>query len=194
MKTTNNMKTPLTILLALAIVLPIAAQEQKPAVAQKESKTKIEAFEAKTGAVIIRGFSTIGSVRGRYSTSASVESREFIDASSAKKEYGIFITVMKGESDDTSYIDYDEIESLLKGIDYISKIESSVTKLDKFQADYKTRGDFTVSTYNDSSGKIQAAVKSGGYAGTLAYLSLDELAQFKSLIQQAKAKIDSIRQ
>jgi len=178
-------------------VLPIAAQEQKPAVAQKEPKTKIEAFEAKTGAVIIRGFSTVGSVRGLYSTSASVQSREFTDASSGKKEYGIFITVKESsryEREDSSYIDYDEIESLMKGIDYISKIESSVTKLDRFQADYTTRGDFTISTFSDSSGKIQAALKSGRYAGASAYLSLDDLAQFKSLIQQAKAKIDSIRQ
>ncbi len=190
------MKTPLTILFALTIAMPIAAQEQKPEL-KKELKTKIEAFEAKTGAVVIRGYSEIGSVRGLHSTSASVESREFTDASSGRKEYGIFITVTRTanyEREDSSYIDYDEIESLMKGIDYISKIERSVTKLDSFQADYTTRGDFTVSAYSDNAGKIQALLKSGRHPGESAYISLAELTQFKSLLQQAKAKIDSIRQ
>ena len=193
----------LLILLASAITLPTVAQEQKPAVPAKEQKTKIAAFEAKKGAVIIRGSSEIGRVRDTngirhldgsvfYRTLVSVESREFTDASSGKKEYGVLLKI---KETDSSYLDYDEIDSLLKGIDYIAKIEKGITKLESFQADYKTRDDFTVSTFNDNSGTIRAAVDIGRYSKTPAViLTLDQLAQLRNLVQQAKEKLDSVRQ
>jgi hypothetical protein len=193
------MKIHLAILLALAITFPLVAQEQKPA-ASKEPKTKIEVFEAKAGATIIRGFSTIGGIGPQYpgnefEKSAWVEIRELIDASSGKSEYGIYITIKNGsERESSSYIDYDEIDSLIKGIDYVAKIEKSITKLDTFQADYTTRGDFIVSSFNDSNGNKLASLRSGYFASVSDNpLTMDQLAQFKLLIQQAKAKLDSIQ-
>ena len=183
-------------MLICAIASQALAQNQKTDSASKEPKTKLEAFEARTGAVIIRGFATIGSVAGRFSTSATVECKEFTDASSGKKEYGITITVKKSSDyghEHVSYIDYDEIDSLIKGIDYITKIDKTVTKLDLFQADYRTKGQLTVSTFSDDAGKVQAAVESGLYGSVSAYFSLDQLAEFKNLIQKAKDKLDSIQ-
>ena len=138
----------------------------------------------------------MGLVRGQYGTSAEVECKEFTDAISGKKEYGISITVKETsrlERKSSSYIDYDEIDSLLKGIDYIAKIEKSITKLSYFQANYSTKGELQVSTYSDSGGKVQASVASGRFGSVGTFLSLDELAEFKRLIQEAKSKLDSIR-
>jgi len=194
---TKSMKTLLSLVLIGVVASNALAQNLKDSVPKEEPKTKLEAFQAKTGAVIIRGFSTIGSIEGRFSTSAQVECKEFTDASSGKKEYGVTITVTDRSSDykreNTSYIDYDEIDSLLKGIDYIAKIDKNATKLDLFQADYRTKGDLMVSTFDDSDGKVQAAIQSGVYGSVSTYLSLDDLAVFKGLIQKAKGKLDSIR-
>jgi hypothetical protein len=189
------MKTLLAITMVSAIALVSVGQEQKTA-APIEPKTKLEAFEARTGAVIIRGFSTVGTIRGRYETSVEIECKEFTDASSGKREFGVSIEVKQAgriERKDRAYIDYDEIDSLVKGIEYISKIEKSVTKLDQFQADYKTKGELRVSTFSDDSGKIQTAIHSGQFGGVTAYLSLEDLASFKKLVQQAKEKLDSIK-
>lgn len=191
-----KMKPLLPLIVIVAIATSVFAQEQKPAT-PKEPKTKLEAFEAKTGAVIIRGFSRVGTVRGQYGTTAEVVCNVFTDASSGKKEYGVSITTKQTsqfERKDSAYIDYDEIDSLIKGIDYIIKIEKGVTKLDQFQADYKTRAELLVSTYSDSSGKVNAAVQTGRFSPVTVFLSLDDLGQFKSLMQQAKTKIDEIRQ
>jgi hypothetical protein len=177
----------------MAASLP--AQEKQTT--QLEPKTKLEAFDATTGVVIIRGFSAIGGIQGQLNTSAEVECKEFTNATSGKKEYGIVIKVKdtsRIERNSSSFIDYDEIDSLIKGIDYITKIDKSVTKLSSFQADYKTKGALVVSTYNDSSGKIQAAVESGRFGSVRAYITLVSLAQFRGLIQQAKSKLDLIRQ
>ena len=129
-------------------------------------------------------------------TSVEVESKEFTDASTGKKEYGITVTVKSNsrfEKESTSYIDYDEIDSLLKGIAYIAKIDKTTTKLAAFQADYKTKGDLIVSTFSTSQGKVEAGVQSGRFGGTLAYLSLSDLDEFGKLITKAKEMLDEIR-
>jgi hypothetical protein len=159
-----------------------------------QAKTKLELFQARTGVVIIRGFSRIGTIEGQYG-SASVESKEFADASSGKKEYGITIEVVSAgdlKRDNTSYVDYDEIESLLKGIDYISKIQGSITKLADFQADYRTIGDLEISTFS-MRGKTMAAVSSGSIGQAGAYFELSKLAELRDLIVKAKSTLDSIK-
>jgi len=161
----------------------------------QEPKTKLQAFEAKTGVVVISGFSTVGSVTGQYGGTVSVESKEFLDASSGKREYGIVVEVKKGgeiERDNSSYIDYDEIDSLVKGIDYVSKVERSITKLDNFQADYHTKGDFKISTFS-SRGQTMIAVSSGDIGEVSVFFPLSKLEDLRGLIANAKAKLDAIR-
>ncbi len=102
--------------------------------------TKLEEFSAKTGIVVIRGFSTIGEVRGMGSV--TITAREFRDASNPKlRQTGLTVEVKESgrlERESTSFVDYDEIDSLLRGIDYISKIERNVTSLKDFEAEYRT--------------------------------------------------------
>ena len=136
----HNSLLAVTIICAL-VTLSSAAQEAKQLA--KEPKTKLEAFEAQTGSVLIKGFGEIGSVSGMGS-SVVVDCREFTDATTSRKEYGITIEVKETgrfERKDTAFIDYDEIDSLLKGIDYISKIDKSVTLLPDFEAAYRTKAE-----------------------------------------------------
>jgi len=178
------------------LLAPACGHGQKNQAPAAQAKTKLEAFQARTGAVIVMGFSEVGTVQGKYGTSATVESREFTDASTGKKEYGITVEVKKEgtmESENTSYIDYDEVDSLIKGIDYISRADASVTKLKHFEADYRTKGDLEISTFSSGSGEIQAAVASGTIGGTRAFLSISKLGEFRNLIVNAKAGLDSVR-
>jgi len=72
---------------------------------------------------------------------------------------GIVIDVKESgtyERSDRSFIDYDEIDSLFKGIDYISKVKPENTRLANFEAIYATKGDLKVVTFS-SSGKEAAA-------------------------------------
>lgn len=188
------MKKFIASAMVLSIFCNALAQEQKETTTQ-QPKTKLEQFSAKTGVVFIRGFQEIGTVNGLYATSVTVEVKEFVNVSDGVKQYGITVRVEeKGRLDKhhTSFIDYDEIESLMKGVDYIQSVEPTVTLLDNFQADYSTRGDLKVSTFS-SDGKILSAVKSGKIGSTTAYLNIEELEKLKLLIGQAKTKIDEIK-
>lgn len=161
-----------------------------------EAKTKLEQFSAKTGVVLIRGFHKIGSAQGFYNTSVNIEAKEFTNVTDGTKQYGITIEAFKesGKYDKqhTSFIDYDEIDSLVKGIDYISKVKSNVTKLEDFQADYKTKGDLKISTFSSGS-RVLLAVTSGNIGGVASYFNIEDLAKVKMLILKAKSKIEDIK-
>jgi hypothetical protein len=159
-------------------------------------KTKLEAFDAQSGAVILRGFSEIGVMKGAYGGSVTVECKEFVNASTGQREFGISFQVKEAsrlETKKTSYIDYDEIPSLLKGIDYIAKIDKSVTKLENFQADYKTKGDLRISTFSTQSGEIMVAISSGTIGSATVYLKVTDLQELRELVASAQDRIETIK-
>lgn len=190
------MKIWLLSFIAISLIVPSMAIAKDYKDQIPEPKTKLEEFSARTGSVIIRGFEDIGTLNGKYNTQITVSAKEYTDAATSKKEYGISVEVKqeKGNYDNehTSYIDYDEIESLTQGIDYISKVQNSVTKFSNFQADYTTKGDFKISTFSTGN-KVMAAVSSGRIGGVTAYYDISELPKIKKLFETAKLKINAIK-
>jgi len=179
---------------AVILVGNVPAIAQQLAQSESSPKTKIEAFQVQTGTVVIKGYSEIGRVSAMGSV--EVSAMEFTDASTNKKQTGVLIEIKESgrlENKDRSFIDYDEVDALLKGLDYISKATADVTKLGQFEATYKTKGNFSATTYNNSSGKIAAAVKSGYIRPATAFLSLEQLNNLRDLIVQAKQKLDSTK-
>lgn len=192
--TCRSMNLPRRIVAGLVAVVACAcfAQTEKPE--PSSPKTKLQAFEALTGAVIIKGYTEVGSVAGMGQL--TVSAKEFTNAADGKVQYGITVGVTGGgqfERESTSFIDYDEIDSLLTGIDYVKAINKSVTKLHGFEAIYRTRDDLTVTVFSGSDEKIQAAVTSGRFSGATAFISLEKLASFRALIVEAKKTLDGVK-
>lgn len=190
------MKRILCTAATLIALLPWQAAAQAP-IAPTPPKTKLEAFEAQEGVVIVQGFSKIGELRGTYGGSVTVVAKEFTNATTGRREAGIVIDVKEAgrlERNNRSFIDYEEIGPLLKGIDYIGKVEKSVTKLENFQADYRTKGDFRVSTFNMPSGDVMVAVSAGRIGSTSVHLKFADLAAFRNYISSAKERLDASRQ
>ncbi len=189
------MKKLSCLFLFIFFIAPLSLHAQNLKDQVPSPKTKLEEFSARTGVVIIRGFEEIGSSYGLYSTSIKVEAKEFVNVLTGKKEYGITIEVKKEDGrydkESTSYIDYDEIDSLISGIDYIAKVDKSRTKFSNFQADYNTKGDFKISTFS-TAGKIMVAVSSGRIGAVSAYYNLSSLTEIRTLIEKAKTKIDNL--
>jgi len=65
--------------------------------------------------------------------------------------------------------------------------------MNSFEAMYKTKGDFSITTFSDSKGEVSAAVSSGRIGRTTAYLSLADLGTLKSLIINAKQNLESMK-
>ncbi|MCO5095155.1 MAG: hypothetical protein M9960_08155 [Xanthomonadaceae bacterium] len=173
----------------LALVSPLVfSQEQAP----PEPATKLEAFQATTGTVVVRGYTTAGTVRGLGGV-ITVDAREFRDASNlGKRVTGISISVKETsrlERENTSFIDAEEIESLLQGLEYIGKATKEVTSFENFEAEYRTKGDFRVTAFNDNSGQLNIAVSSGRIGKSTAYLKAPQLQELKAFVEAARAKL-----
>jgi hypothetical protein len=179
----------LLIVALLATPVAVVAQDQSQA---PKPATKLEAFQATTGIVMVRGYTTIGTLRGMGGV-VSVDAREFRDASSqARRVTGISISVEETgrlERENTSFIDADEIDGLIQGLEYISKVTKDITNFENFEAEFRTKGDFSVVVFNDSSGQLSLAVSSGRIGKTTAFLKLAQLSELKQLVIAAKSQL-----
>jgi hypothetical protein len=161
-----------------------------------EPLTNLEEVEAKTGGVVIKNYTIIGSVSG-FGGAVSVTDYEFVDVQSGRKEYGIGVEIDEsGRSEradvEKIYVDYDEMDSLIKGMDYIIKLEHSAT-MENFEAQYKTRAELTVTTFNRATGTLRAAISSGSVGRARVGLTLGSLADFRKLIVDARTALDKVR-
>ena len=157
--------------------------------------TKIEIFENRTGTVIVRGSVLIDTMSADQGT-VSVRAKESVEPGSGRKEYGIAVELREnGRPEDTTMVDYDELDSFLNGIDYISKANHSMTSLPDYDVGYTTRGWLRLVIYTSVKrpGTTQIALQSRHTNWNRILLSSDQLATFQNLIQQAKAKLDNLR-
>jgi hypothetical protein len=156
--------------------------------------TKLEAFETNTGTVIIKATAPIGTVPA-HGGEVGVRCREITDAGTGRRESGIVIDLnFGGELADTMLIDYDELDSLLDGLEYLGTLDWSITPLPSFDAVYTTKGGFRTAAFGSRrTGNIEFAVRSVRMRMAPLVLSRDQLGQVRSLVQQGKAKLDSLR-
>jgi len=181
------------VIFVVAVFIPYIAIAEE---ASEKPKTKLEAFQSQTGSVIIKGYTEIGEGIVSIEPSGSilqVRAMEFKSAETQKSMSGIVMEItgvsrnnITGSS--RSFIDYDEIENLLKGLDYISEASADVTKHSSFEVKYSTRGNFSATTFNDSKGNIKAAIEVGHIS---THLPMNKFSEFKSLISKAKSKIEN---
>jgi hypothetical protein len=88
------------------------------------------------------------------------------------------------------------LDALLKGLEYISKVDFTASSLTSFEAAYATKGGLRVAVHGSRrTGFIEAAVQSQSsrFNKAVVSISMTELAQFRVLMEQAKMKLDAIR-
>lgn len=180
-------------ILTFAVVCP--AQRNQPTTTDIfEPLTKLEKFEARTGTVIVKNYTDVGSVTG-FGGVVSAISYEFVDAQSGRKEFGLGIEIRDSrpsEREERLYLDYDEIDSLVKALDYMIKIDKSET-LENFEAQYKTRGGLAVNTFNRNNGALRAAISSDLTRRVRVGMTLGNFADFRKLLVDAKTVLDKIK-
>ena len=164
----------------------------------KELSTEMERFQAETGDVIIKGFENVGTrMRGKFKRALIVEAREFIKVSAGEKSFGIVVEVKETSGNypktGRSFVDYDEIDSLIEGIDYIAKIKESASSLSSIEAAYSTNGGVKITAFTHR-GQLSYAIEAGKYSSVSIYLNgVDDLTTFKNSVVAAKVRIDGIK-
>jgi hypothetical protein len=160
-----------------------------------EPRTKLEAIEWRYERVLVKGFTQIATLNAR-GANIRVDAVELKDTDSATRATGLIIA-LRAAGEDTrenrSFIDYEEIERLLRGMDAVSRVNESITKLANFEARYRTSGDLEVNVFRQSRNGTAASVSSGICDRVTALLTLDELDLLKARIVEAKTRLDEIK-
>ena len=156
--------------------------------------TRLEGFEAQTGKIIVKAWASAGTVSVNNKT-ISVGCKESTEVGTGRKAYGVTVGIKEGGLDHyRTVIDDDELDSFLEAIDYVSKVDMSVTVLPNFQATYKTRADLRLLSYNSAgrAGTVQA-LQTGYNDANRIVLAPDQLGEFRILIRSAKEKLDALK-
>jgi hypothetical protein len=182
------------VTVAGALLLTGMARAQETNIWLPFPATKLEAFETNTDTVIIKATAPIGSVPA-HSGEVGVRCREITDVGTGRRESGIIIDLtLGGELVDPMLIDYDELGALLDGLEYLGTLDWSMTPLPGFDAVYTTKGGFRAAAFGSRrTGNIEFAVRSVRVRTVPLVLSRDQLGQVRNLVQQGKAKLDSLR-
>jgi hypothetical protein len=167
-----------------------------------EPRTKLEALEQRYERILLKGFTQVAvlTVRGVF---IRIDAVELKDSSSPTRALGVVIS-LRGPSEtrsgndapreNRSYIDYEEIDPLLRGIESVGRVNESMTKLASFEARYRTLGDLEVVVFRQGRASGTAAsVSSGICEKVTGLLTLDELETLKAHIIEAKSRLDEIK-
>jgi hypothetical protein len=189
----NSRIIPVAVLAGLLTVVSLRGQDTTN-VSWMVPATKLEAFETNVGTLIIKGTTELGVVSTRTGV-ISVRCKEFTDTLTSHKEHGIAIELgTQSQFKDVMLIDYDELGSLLQAIDYMNKLDVSVSPMDAFDAAYTTKGGFRIAALgNRRTGLVQFGVRDIRINAPPMVLSRDEMTRLSSLIDQARKQLDGLR-
>ena len=160
-----------------------------------EPRTKLEAIDSRYQRVLLKGFTQVAvlDARGGDIRTDAVELRDTHEPSRA---IGIVVAVRdSGERprEDRSFIDYDEIDPLIKALDTLAKVNETSTKLTGFEARYRTNGDLEINVFRQSRSGVAASMSSGICDKITVLLTLDDLIKFRGIILEAKTRLDELK-
>jgi len=168
-----------------------------PACEPAEPRTKLEAIEAGYEKVLIKGFTQIASlnVRGADIRVDAVEIKEA--RAGGERATGLIIVLREpGEPlrENRAFVDYQEIDRLIRALATVTSVNESVTKLVGFEARYRTLGDLEISAFRQSRISGTAASLSSGICDRVtALLTIDEMDRLRAHIVEAKTRLDEIK-
>ena len=149
----------------------------------KEPTTKLEAFLVTKGKLIIKEFYELGRVSGKYGSKIEFTALVMFEpGEESKRVRGLKIEITQAgryEKSETSFLDLEEVDSLLKAIEYLIDLSVKWKDIEKTYTEvvFSTKGDFSIGFYQQ--GNKQAAFSSSGRIGKASCLltSLQDLAQ-----------------
>lgn len=180
----------------LATATTVAAQEPRPTPTPEEFQTQLESLMSETGAVIVKGYTRVGSMSGSRGA-AHITAWEVTEARTGRRAQGVGVEISdsaqnRPDFEERAYIDYDELAPLLQGIDYMMKLDDKATKLSRYEAQYQTRGGLVLVTFNTPDGTRTAISTLGGRRPRFV-LRQTGLAEFRNLLDSAKDILQATR-
>ena len=176
----------LILLLALGAAWTLNAQTTNT------PRTYFEAYNAVADAPLLKGMSVIGTLSNQINYPVEIRAEVLTNLQSSNVVYAVSLrTRLSTKQLEVDYIDYDELDGLIRGLQFVSQTDHSQTPMDNFEAAYRTRSGLSVLKVSDGN-KLTVLMKSGdpiGARNQMASFVLDDLARY---LTAAKAKLDAL--
>ena len=169
------------LIFLLAVFGVLAARAQT-----NEIRTYFEARKYAADAPLVRGMS---SVQGVQSLFLEVRAETLTNLRGSNTVRAVSLRGRVSNYTDVDYIDYDELNGLIAGLQYVAQADHTVTPMDEFEAIYRTRSGFTVSK-TSSGGNATIIVKSGRDDAQRVQIESYTLNDLIQALTAAKAKLD----
>ena len=106
--------------------------------------THLETVQRRTGTVLVRGFTDVAGLRSDDNATVRVLAVELTDVRASEKVVGLAIEVRpaaRGSRAVMSFVDENEIDDLIAGLDALTKVEHNTTSLTGYEAAFSHEGD-----------------------------------------------------
>jgi hypothetical protein len=203
------MKNTLSHIISSIVFLSATTSWAADAPKADPPRTKLEQFSAKYGSLFLRGKTRLVTLDwdspeslelagdGAAFDRIQIDVVELIDPSTKTRAYGVYFDLKEdGEvRESRSYLDEDEIPSLIKGVDYLLALDPAVTKLKSVTGFYRIKDglEVQVSKGNKGGKKIIYGIKAktGGFA---IFTNVKAFGRFRQALVDAQKKILEIKQ
>jgi hypothetical protein len=164
-------------------------------------RTRLEEFVARKGTLLVKGFTEIGTVQGEEGSAMKITAVEITDSGKQDKAYGLVLAIRsRAGREATAWVDYDELGPFLSAVDALRNIDATAaTKMQNYEATYRTRGDVELTNYDLNGGRfvavhaVQVAPLSGQLNWATAHFRLATTAEIHQQVVAAKDLIDKAR-
>ena len=154
-------------------------------------RTEIERLEAQTNVLIVRGFGPAGTVNLGQGV-LSVRLKESFSPDTGRKLHGLILDYTEAGQRERVVLDYDELEPLLRGIDYIRAATYDVTTLPGFEAVFVTKNGFRVIAFG-SQRQTSIQIFLQFEDGPRRLLNSDQIAQLRNVLSQSRNVLDELK-
>jgi hypothetical protein len=156
-------------------------------------RTYFEYYDAVPDSPLVKGMTSIGTLNNEITFPVEVRAERLSNLQSSNTVYAVSLrTRISRQILLVDYIDYDEVDGLIRGLQLISQSDHSVTPMENFEVAYRTRGGLSIVKRSEGN-KVVIAMRSGDPTNSqrnpMAAFVLDDLSRY---LTAAKAKIDAL--
>jgi hypothetical protein len=175
----------------LALLLLIAAPAIHAQVTTNTPRTYFEAYNTVPDSPLVKGMTTISVLNNQINYPVEIRAERLTNLQNSNTVSAVSLRTRLSHQTLVDYIDYDELDGLIRGLQTISQADRSITPLDNFEVAYRTRCGLSIVKLSIGA-KLVIAIKSGDPNGTRNEMALFVLDDLSRDLIAAKAKLDSL--
>ena len=176
----------------LAVLLTFLAVAAAHGQTTNTPSTWFGVYNSTVGATLVRGMSPIGSLTGQVTYPVDLRVERLTIDHSTNSTYAVAVRTRFSKSvSHVDYIDYDELDGLIRGLATMSAANHNSAPMDDFEVVYRLRCGMSVAKISNGN-NIVIAIRSADANGTRNQIASYVLDDFQRLLSTAKSKIETI--